>query len=126
MRNALFVAVVALAATGSSAHAETRALSFKEAIELALGKNPDIATARQKVDSADDKVAELKSNRLPNLRFNFDGRAYTEPYKLPFGMDENGNPVIFTLHEQFTTTTVVSVSQPLTGLAYLSEVVGAA
>ncbi|HET9993089.1 MAG TPA: TolC family protein, partial [Kofleriaceae bacterium] len=38
---------------------------------------------------------------------------------LPFG------GMTFTLHEDFTTTTVVSLNQPLTGLAYLTELVDA-
>lgn len=126
MRNILYAAAVALAIAGSPARADTRTVTFKDAIDLALGKNPDVAAAKGKVDSASEKVSELKSNRLPNVRLNFDGRAFTEPYKLPFGKDDKGNDVIFTLHEQFTTTTVASITQPLTGLAYLSEVVGAA
>ncbi len=122
---------VALAALllvrSSAAHADApRTLTFQSAIELALGKNPDVAIAAEAQATAETRVDIASAKRLPALHAEFDAHVYAEPYKLPFGKDADGNPVVFTLYNTLTTSTSVSLSQPLTGLAYLSEVVGAA
>jgi OMF family outer membrane factor len=105
-----------------TAHADDagRPLTFQAAIELALGNHPDLAVAREAVDGARAHAAGLEARRFPRVRVESSGNLYTTPYALPFGAEA------VTLHERETTTTVVTVSQPLTGLAYLSELVGAA
>jgi outer membrane protein TolC len=105
-------------AVANVAHGEP--LTFERAIETALGHHPDIAAARESAEGASEHVSNLKSKRLPGLHVDFAGNRYREPYKLMFGPD------LFTLHEATTTTTGVTLTQPLTGLAYLSELVGAA
>ena len=102
------------------AHADAaRHLTFKDAIELALGQNPDAAVAKEVIAGADAHTAGQKSRMLPSLHVDAVANLYYEPYTLPFGTE------VFTLHERVTSFTTVTISQPLTGLAYLSELVGA-
>jgi outer membrane protein TolC len=54
------------------------------------------------------------------LHVDSNGNLYAEPFQINFG----GN--LFTVYERDTSFTSVTISQPLTGLAYLSEVIGAA
>lgn len=101
------------------AHADTK-LTFSGAIEMALGQNPDAATAKENIAGAESHLDGQKARRLPVLSVGAIASLYREPYTLPFGTE------VFTLHERFVTASNVTISQPLTGLAYLSEVVGAA
>jgi outer membrane protein TolC len=113
--------LIAVAALCGSAFAqEPRKVGFREAIDLSLQQSPDVAGAKESVAGADARVAGAKAHRLPGLSVEYAGNAYTEPYKLPFGTQT------FTLHDTLTTFTGVTLSQPLSGLAYLSELVGAA
>jgi outer membrane protein len=109
-----------LAALPTVAHAD-RHLTFAGAIELALGENPDIAGAREAVAGADAHAAGIKAKRYLNLHVDFAANYYQSPYVLAFGALGS-----FRLYAQDTTATSVTLAQPLTGLAYLSELVGAA
>ncbi|MEO8548716.1 MAG: TolC family protein [Kofleriaceae bacterium] len=108
----------------ASAHADAPAasqkLTFQQAIELALAQNPDVAVAKEAVAGAEAHTAGQKARRWVALNVNASANRWREAYSLPFGAET------FTLHEELTTTTVVALNQPLTGLAYLSELVGAA
>ncbi len=104
----------------ASASAEPRKLTFASAIDLTMQKSADLAQAQAAVDAAKAKAEQPSRKRLPSLNVNAIGNYYTEPYQLMFGGG------LFTLHAQRTTITNVQVVQPLTGLAYLSELVGAA
>ena len=97
-----------------------RHLSFTEAIELALAQNPDAALAKEAIAGAEAHAAGQKARRLPTLHVDANGNLYAKPYTLLFGTE------VFTLHKQLTSFTTVTLSQPLTGLAYLSEIIGAA
>lgn len=96
-----------------------RALTFQGAIELALGHSPEVAMAREVVAGAEARTAGLQARRLPGLHVEASGNLFREAYELPFG------DAVVTLHEQTTTSAAVTLSQPLTKLAYLSELVGA-
>ena len=111
----------ALAVVAGAAHADpaARRVGFREAIDLSLHQNATVAIAKQKADAAEAKAKGVKAKRLPGLSVEATGSLYREPYALPFGTQ------VFTLHERETSTTFVTLSQPLTGLAYLSELVGA-
>lgn len=116
-------AVLLLAA--ASAHADgpgaaSPTLTFQGAIELSLGRNPDVVAAREAVRGADARTAEHEAKRWVRLNVTATLDRYREAYALDFA----GSPVV--LHEALTTTTVVSLNQPLTGLVYLSALVGAA
>src|SRR5438874_1313581 len=116
MRKIIYAALLA----STAAHADPRALTFRSAIDLALGQNPDVTVAAERAEGTTTKADELRARRYPSAHLEVDARFYREPYQIPFG------PQVFTLHEQETTFTVASISQPLTGLAYLSEAIGAA
>nr|HEX4317751.1 TolC family protein [Kofleriaceae bacterium] len=120
MRHCLVIVAVLATAVSARADSAPRKLTFESAIQVALGQNPDIAIAHDKVESAQTKVDETHGHELPNVHAEFEFHYYKDPYSLAFG-----SLGTFTLYEQRTTTTVVSVTQPLTGLAYLSELVGA-
>jgi outer membrane protein TolC len=105
----------------ASARADApRALTFESAIELALGGNSNVAVAREAIASAEAKAAGQRAHRWATLDVNATGYYWKEPYALMFG---GGS---FVLHEQRTSATVVAIAQPLTGLAYLSELIAAA
>ena len=104
----------------ASASAEPRKLTLSGAIDLALHQNPDIAVAAQNRVAADEHESATKARRLPSLGLTSSLNEYTKPFTIVFG----GTP--FVLHKQLTSFTNVVVTQPLTGFAYLSELVGAA
>jgi outer membrane protein TolC len=107
--------------TAATAQAEPRTLTFGGAIELALKQNPDIAVAEQNRIAATERESNVRSKRLPSLGVTASLNEYTEPYSVPFG-----SLGTFVLHKQLTSFSNVTISQPLTGFAYLSELVGAA
>jgi outer membrane protein TolC len=104
----------------ASASADPQKLTFQQAIDLSLDKNPDVAVAKEAINGAEAKTSEQKRHRYAQLNVNASANLYTEAYQIPFGAET------FTLHKQFTTNTVVQLNQPLTGLAYLTELVDAA
>lgn len=100
--------------------AAPRKLTFATAIDLTLANSRDLALASETKAAARTRLSGAKARRLPSLRANAAANLYREPYQLPFGTE------VFTLHKRFTTFSTLTVTQPLTGLAYLSELVGAA
>jgi len=104
----------------ATASAEPRKLTLASAIELTMQKSPDLAQAQASVDAVKAKTEQSSRKMLPSLNVSAIGNYYTEPYVLAFGSLGN-----FTLHKQATSFTNVQLLQPLTGLAYLSELVGA-
>jgi len=112
-RRALGLAVIS-SFVAAPALADNRTLTLKQAVELSLGDNPDIAVAREAVAVSDAETSRTKGRLFPLLHVEAAGK-----YSLPFG-DQ-----VFVLHQQTTSTTAVALTQPLTGLAYLSELVGA-
>jgi outer membrane protein len=110
----------AIPSAPTSAPPAPRALTLPAAVELALGQQPDLEIARQAVSGSDAHAAAIKARRYAGLRLDASANAYTEAYELPFGAQT------LTLHEQVTSATAITLSQPLTGLIYLSALVGAA
>jgi len=107
------------ASAHADAPAESQKLTFEGAIQIALGHNWEVGAAKENAAAKSSQAAEQRAKRWVTLNVNSAVDRYREPYQLDFG------GTLFTLHEAWTTTTVVGVSQPLTGLAYLSEVVDA-
>ncbi len=101
------------------ADADAQRLTFKGAIDLALDRNPDAAVAKEVIAGAEAHTEGQKARRLPSLHVDAVGSIYYEPYSLAFG-----SLGTFVLHDRVTSFTTVTISQPLTGLAYLSELVG--
>lgn len=119
-RLASLLLLVATSASADAPAAGPQKLTFKGAIDLALHQNPDIAIGSEAVEQAHAHAATQRANRWVKLNVNAQVNRYKDAYSLPFG-DQ-----VFTLHELWTTTTIVQLNQPLTGLLYLSELVGAA
>jgi outer membrane protein TolC len=105
----------------AAAHAEPRKLTLAGAVDLALTKSYDVAIAGENRAAVRAKEDSVRSKRLPALSVDALGNLYTKPYVLAFGTLGK-----FTLHEQQTSFTNLRLIQPLTGFAYLSELVGAA
>ncbi|MEP6865621.1 MAG: TolC family protein [Deltaproteobacteria bacterium] len=107
----------------ASAHADAPApgqkLTFEGAIDIALAKNFEVTGAKELVLASEAKSSGQGAKRWVGLNVNANANRWREPYALAFG------GMNFTLHEDFTTTTIVSLNQPLTGLAYLTELVDA-
>lgn len=116
----LAAALGAIAASGSARAEPARRLTFAEAVALTLSASPDVELAREAIGGAEARAAGTRARRLPVLRVEAVGNLYTEPYQVDFG------GALFTLHEQTTSLTQVKLTQPLTGLAYLTTLVGAA
>jgi outer membrane protein TolC len=95
-------------------------LTLNDAVQLALGKNPAVAHAREGITSSTAKLDNLRAKRLPKLDFIFNGDFYRQPYDLSFGGG------LFRLHEQATSFTTVQIMEPLTGFAYITELTRAA
>jgi outer membrane protein TolC len=112
-------AVLLLVAASAHADAPSQKLTFQGAIEVALSRNFEVGAAKEAVLGAEAKTAGQKAKRWVGLHVNASANRWREAYSLPFGAET------FVLHEDFTTTTVVQLSQPLTGLAYLTELVNA-
>ena len=104
----------------SSPAPASQKLTFETAIELALGQNPDVRSAKETVDSAEAKGAGQRANRWATLGVSSALDWYKDPYSIAFG-----SLGTFQLHGEFTTATSVQVQQPFTGLAYLQEMVDA-
>jgi OMF family outer membrane factor len=115
----LLAAIVSLVVLAPAAHADQH-LTFAGAIALALGENPDVAGAREAVAGADAHTEGIKARRLPSLHVDLDGNLYANPYILDFFGQK------FRLYKADTSVTSVTIAQPLTGLGYLSDLIGAA
>lgn len=116
MKSSLSILLVVTA----TASAEPRKLTLARAIDLTMQKSADLAQAQATVDAVKAKTQQSSRKMLPSLNVSAIGSYYTEPYVLAFGALGS-----FTLHKQQTSLTNVQILQPLTGLAYLSELVGA-
>jgi outer membrane protein len=117
--------VLGLAGTAYADEPAKQTLTFEGAIQLALGRNPDVEAAKLAAASAEAKAATARANRWITLGASSAIDEYTKPYTIPFNLGLPGPIPSFTLHDRFTTATVVQLQQPLTGLAYLSELVDA-
>ncbi len=99
-------------------------LTMHDAIDLALGKNPEIEVARDTAATATEHARGVRDKRYPSVHADITGNYFREPFGIPFG--PKGMQTVFPVYNQRTSVTTVSISQPLTGLAYLSELAGAA
>ena len=114
------LAVLLVLAATAHAEAPARKVSFRDAIEMTLAQSPDIAQSKESEAAARARLSGQKAHRYATLGVDAFGQRWREPYSLPFGS------MMFTLHEDVTSATTVTVSQPLTGLGYVSQLVGAA
>jgi outer membrane protein TolC len=110
-----------LLALTAAAQAEPRKLTLAGAIDLALHQNPDIAIAAENREAAHQRESSARAKRIFSVGLSSFLNEYTKPYSLAFG--DLGT---FVLHEKTTTITNIVATQPITGFAYLSELVGAA
>jgi outer membrane protein TolC len=111
----ILIAVVAALATSlwaAPSRAQAPRLSLETAVELAVRQSLEIRAADLRVTevSADRRTAA--ANLGPKLRLDSTLTLWNAPFVLDFG---TGTPVV--AREQFTANVLVSITQPLTGLA---------
>ncbi len=118
-----FVMAAVLAALATAARADApapRKVTFEDAIQLATAQSPGVAIAAEGAATADSQVAGVKAKRLPSASIGSELHRYREGFSIMFGT------MNIPFYEDLTTNTTISIAQPLTGLYYLSELVGAA
>ncbi len=120
MKRLAAVLLLAAASAHADAPAPSQKLTFQGAIDLSLGQNPEVVAAREAIVGANARTSEQGAHRWVGLNVSASLNRYREPYALDFAGSN------FVLHEDLTSTTVVQLNQPLTGLWYFSELVGAA
>jgi outer membrane protein TolC len=64
------VIVLALAGTAYADEPAKQTLTFEGAVQLALGRNPDVQAAKQALDSSKEKAASARANRWIQLNAN--------------------------------------------------------
>jgi outer membrane protein len=122
MSKCIFVATALAIATGASAARADQAprkLTFEDAIHIATAENPDVALAADKAQGARDDVDAARGHMLPTLKIDASAQRWDDAPSVP-GFEG------FRLHELVTTNVYITVSQPLSGLVYLSDLVDAA
>jgi outer membrane protein len=121
MKTHLMIAIAVVGAAGA-AHADEHAprrLTFEDAIRLATAQSPDVALAADTAAGAADKLDDARNRRLPTAKVDAAAQRWDRAPGIA------GFPG-FTLHDLYTTNVDVTIAQPLSGLFYLSDLVGAA
>jgi outer membrane protein len=121
MKRLLYVAAV-LAALAGGARADERPahkLTFREAIDAALARHPRVAVAGEKRAVAELAVDRVRAERLPSAHVDGVVQRWDGQFNIVFG------PMSILARDSVTSNVRVSVNQPLSRLAYLSDLVGA-
>ncbi len=106
-----------LVTTGlTTAEAAQRTLTIDQAVAMALQNNPRLAAARARAESGDALASSAGRRMLPSVHVSDEAQYWDKPFSIPFGMDTNGNPIVFTVRNQKTNTFSASGDQPLLGL----------
>ena len=108
VRPILIVATV-LSAAGA-AQAAPRALTIDDAVALALRSNPQLASARARVEASDDSASSVGRRMLPSIHVSDEFQQWNAPFALPFG------GMSFTVRDERTNTFTASAAQPVLGL----------
>ncbi len=97
-----------------------RKLTFEDAISIATGGNVKVGVAAEKRAVAEEKVAGTHAARYPAAKVD----ASVDRWLHEFDISFPGFPPILA-REKVTSNLRVTVTQPLSGLGYLSEIAGA-
>lgn len=121
-----FVFLALLVAPALHAEEGRRRLSLSQAVELAVTDSPEVLLADEGVGAAASRLDGARALRLPSL--NLEGNVFLWNEKLVF--DLNGGAMLPegteapVIRDQVTSSATVTVAQPLSGLAVISNLVG--
>jgi len=108
------LSTVTAAATG---HAAPRALTIDDAVALALKSNPQLASARSRVEASDDNASSTGRRMLPSIHLSEELQEWNAPFSIPFPIPMGNSPVsVFTVRDQTTNTFSAAADQPVLGL----------
>jgi outer membrane protein len=116
---ALATATVAAAEPAPPPAAAIAPMSFTRAIEVALGRNPEMAIAREGVAGASERVDGAKARRLPTLSVAGNVNYWDKALEFPVAPGQ-----ALTIRDRLTATGSVTATQPISGLIVLSTLVG--
>jgi outer membrane protein len=120
------VAVLLCVTANSLAHAEPdprRTLSFAEAVDLTLGGSPDVRITAEVVREKAARVSTAKAQRLPLLRVEANVFVWDKALELAFMIPGAPSAPATTIRDQVTSTTSVSLVQPLSGLTVINKLI---
>lgn len=117
-------AIVAMAWPSPKAHADPRKLSFAEAIELAMTGSPEVPIAHEVVAGSEARIRSAKAQRLPALRAEANVFVWDKALELSFSIPGAPSAPSTTVREQITSTTTISLVQPLSGLIVINTLIG--
>lgn len=114
--------------TPAQTTAPAHPLSLAEAEQMALRQSPELTIAHKSVSGAGRRLEAARAQRLPRLSVESSVIVWNEELAfdltppgvmLPPGMEPSG----FTVRERVTTSTTVTLAQPLTGQIAMHELV---
>jgi outer membrane protein len=108
---------------------QAKALTLADAEHLALRQSPELAISQKSVDAADRRVKAARSQRLPRLSVDSNLLLWNE--EIAFQIPGPPNPdmpdmptlIDVVVRGQVTSTTTVTVAQPLTPLIAISDLI---
>ena len=107
-----------------AAQADTRRLSFLQAIDLALDGSHQVKLASTGIEASEAALRGARAQRYPRLRAEANVFLWNEELTfelMGIPLPPGTSPV---LRERITSTATASVIQPLTGLIFLNALVG--
>ncbi|HWN70577.1 MAG TPA: TolC family protein, partial [Haliangium sp.] len=96
---------------------QVQALTLADAERLALRESPELQISQKSVDAASRRVQAARSQRLPRLSVESNLLVWNKPIEIPFTMP----PAV--IRGQVTSTTTVTVAQPLTPLIAIGKLI---
>ncbi|HXJ20813.1 MAG TPA: TolC family protein [Polyangia bacterium] len=110
-------ALAALLVTSvAPAHAASRTLTIDEAVALALQSNPRLASARARLEAADDSATSVGRRMLPSVHLSEEFQRWNGPFAIAFAIPGAPMAAAFVAREQTTNSFVASADQPVMGL----------
>src|SRR3990167_4320183 len=122
--NLALFALLAVAWNSPLARAEPRKLSFVEAIELAMGGSPEISIAFEAVAGSEARIRSAKAQRLPALRAEANVFVWDKALEISFSIPGAPSGPSTTVRDRITSTTTISLVQPLSGLTVINTLIG--
>jgi len=95
-------------------------LRFSDAVELSIGKTPQVEGAKFGIDAAQQKAKGTASQRLPKLSAAGNVLRWNDPIAIQFGAP--GSPSV-AVRDQVTTSFSLSLAQPISGLFVLGRLI---
>ncbi len=110
-----------------NAWADTRQMTFAEAVETSVKRAPEVATAVAGVSASEEKNKATGAQRYPKLRAEANLLRWDTPLLIDFG-PMNAMPGAapnsrLVARDQYTSSALISLSQPISGLFVLGHMI---